>query len=863
MPADVRVDTWVRDGHRGHAVLRPAARQGRRARRRRAPTRSTRLRDALGAHRASRGIETNLDLLRVVRRRARVPPTARSRHATLERHRRPAPRRSRCSRPASSTTVQDLPGRLGLLARRRAAERPDGRPVVPARQPHRSATPRARPGLECTAARPDAALRRRHRGLPHRRRDATPTLDGDAACRGGRRSPVAGRRDARARRRVAGPGCARTCSSRGGLDVPDVPRQRVDVHARRLRRPRRPRAARRRRAARSAPEPRAPPTPRSAPVPDAGARRSTHDVGARRARRPARRARLLHRRRHRRASTRPTWQVHYHSSRTGVRLVGPAPEWARADGGEAGLHPSNIHDTPYAVGAVDFTGDMPIILGPDGPSLGGFVVPGHGGRRRALEARPARAGRPVRFVPVDRDEAARPDVAGRGASSHGAPPRAEPRRRAAPAPTVLAARAAATTRPQVTLPRAAATRTLLVEYGPMVLDLDLRLRVHALRGVGRRRATSPGVVELTPGIRSLQVHFDPADAHASTRCSTLLPRAEDELPAARRRRGRRAAIVHLPLSWDDPATREAIERVHARRCATTRRGARGTSSSSAASTASTIVDDVRRHRVRRRATSCSGSATSTSARRSRRRSTRATASSPPSTTRPARGRPENAVGIGGAYLCIYGMEGPGGYQFVGRTVPVWNTLRRDRGTRPREQPWLLRFFDQIRWYPGRAPTSCSSCAPTPPRGASTSHRRRRPSRVPSTARSSPSTPRRSRRSAPRREARSPTSARAGRRGEFARGELDGRRSRRRRTTATSTAARRCVRRRGAAARRASARARRARASASRPATRGRQLEAMKTEIVGRRARSGGVVQRRVRRGRVGRGRRTAGRGGRR
>src|SRR2546426_9010526 len=34
--------------------------------------------------------------------------------------------------------------------------------------------------------------------------------------------------------------------------------------------------------------------------------------------------------------------------------------------------------------------------------------------------------------------------------------------------------------------------------------------------------------------------------------------------------------------------------------------------------------------------------------------------------------PENAVGIGGAYLCIYGREGPGGSQFVGRTVQVWN-----------------------------------------------------------------------------------------------------------------------------------------------------------------------------------------------
>ena len=31
---------------------------------------------------------------------------------------------------------------------------------------------------------------------------------------------------------------------------------------------------------------------------------------------------------------------------------------------------------------------------------------------------------------------------------------------------------------------------------------------------------------------------------------------------------------------------------------------------------------------------------------------------------------ENSVGIGGAYLCVYGMEGPGGYQFVGRTVQM-------------------------------------------------------------------------------------------------------------------------------------------------------------------------------------------------
>jgi urea carboxylase len=60
--------------------------------------------------------------------------------------------------------------------------------------------------------------------------------------------------------------------------------------------------------------------------------------------------------------------------------------------------------------------------------------------------------------------------------------------------------------------------------------------------------------------------------------------------------------------------------------------------------------------------------------------------------------PENAVGIGGAYLCVYGMEGPGGYQFVGRTVQMWNRYQQTADFRDGKQ-WLLRFFDQIRFYP--------------------------------------------------------------------------------------------------------------------------------------------------------------------
>ena len=63
--------------------------------------------------------------------------------------------------------------------------------------------------------------------------------------------------------------------------------------------------------------------------------------------------------------------------------------------------------------------------------------------------------------------------------------------------------------------------------------------------------------------------------------------------------------------------------------------------------------------------------------------------------------PENAVGIGGAYLCVYGMEGPGGYQFVGRTVPVWYLDGPTPGAEP-DVPWLLRPLRPDPLPPGEA-----------------------------------------------------------------------------------------------------------------------------------------------------------------
>jgi urea carboxylase len=50
------------------------------------------------------------------------------------------------------------------------------------------------------------------------------------------------------------------------------------------------------------------------------------------------------------------------------------------------------------------------------------------------------------------------------------------------------------------------------------------------------------------------------------------------------------------------------------------------------------------------------------------------------------------------YMCIYGMDSPGGYQLVGRTLPIWNKFLKNAQFEG-EKPWLLRFFDQVCFYP--------------------------------------------------------------------------------------------------------------------------------------------------------------------
>ncbi|NJC72243.1 5-oxoprolinase/urea amidolyase family protein [Planosporangium thailandense] len=413
------------------------------------------------------------------------------------------------------------------------------------------------------------------------------------------------------------------------------------------------------------------------------------------------------------------WTVDHRADRTGIRLVGPAPEWARTDGGEAGLHPSNIHDSAYPVGGIMLSGDTPVIVGPDGPSLGGFVVPGVVIRADRWMLAQLRPGDTVRLRPVGPDTADRANaertalltdpataVARAFAAALGdvppaaaAPPGSSPPPAAAappgssPPPGATAVPALAELpgdgpRPRLVI-RRAGDHHVLVEAGACELDLRVRVWVHLL--AERLRALRlPAVRELVEGVRSMLVQVDeralplPTLARLLAGLATRLPDPESVTLDVRE--------VTLPLAFDHPATHEAMAR-YAR---------------SVRPDAPWCPDNVefirrvndldRREEVFDIVTSATylvvglgdvylGAPVAVPIDPRHRLVT--TKYDPARTW-----TPQNAVGIGGVYLCVYGMEGPGGYQLVGRTVPVWRHVPASA-----EPPWLLRQFDRLRFVP--------------------------------------------------------------------------------------------------------------------------------------------------------------------
>ncbi|WP_373541180.1 urea carboxylase [Chamaesiphon sp.] len=379
------------------------------------------------------------------------------------------------------------------------------------------------------------------------------------------------------------------------------------------------------------------------------------------------------------------WEIHHNSARTGIRLIGPKPEWARTDGGEAGLHPSNIHDNAYAIGTVDFTGDMPIILAHDGPSLGGFVCPATIVQAELWKIGQLKPGDKVRFQPISIDRANALELAqDREIATLISEARDYPPEQVLLVDKLLAS-------DDLTTYRRSGDKYLLIEYGELILDLNLRFQIHALMEWLKTHPIA-GIIDLTPGIRSLQIHYD-SRILPEPELLDLLTTARSNLPSIEQLTVP-TRIVHLPLSWDDDSTQLAIDkyiqsvRADAPWCPSNIEFIRRINGLNSVAAVREIVFAAS-YLVLGLGDVYLGAPVATPIDPRHRLVT--------TKYNPARTwTPENAVGIGGAYMCIYGMEGPGGYQFVGRTVPIWNRYRQ---TADFTKPWLLRFFDQIRYFP--------------------------------------------------------------------------------------------------------------------------------------------------------------------
>ncbi|MBU9854962.1 urea carboxylase [Rahnella bonaserana] len=394
---------------------------------------------------------------------------------------------------------------------------------------------------------------------------------------------------------------------------------------------------------------------------------------------------------------RSEWQVHYNSNRLGVRLVGPKPQWARQDGGEAGLHPSNVHDCEYAIGAINFTGDFPVILTRDGPSLGGFVCPVTIAKAELWKVGQVKPGDKIRFHPVSFEQAQALELAQQATLDSLMPVNAM----ALPVPsllpdttasaTILAALPATAERPAVEY-RQAGDGYVLIEYGDNVLDLAVRMRIYLLMNA-IKAAGQQGIEELSPGVRSLQIRYDSRVLHQTALLQHLLTLEHNLADVSQLKIPTR--IVHMPMAFEDSATLGAVERYQQ----TVRADApwlpnnvdfiQRTNGLASRDEVKNIIFDASylilglgdvylgapcavpvdpRHRLLS------------------------------SKYNPARTfTAEGTVGIGGMYMCIYGMDSPGGYQLVGRTLPIWNKFLKNEQFKNGE-PWLLHFFDQVRFY---------------------------------------------------------------------------------------------------------------------------------------------------------------------
>jgi allophanate hydrolase subunit 1 len=256
---------------------------------------------------------------------------------------------------------------------------------------------------------------------------------------------------------------------------------------------------------------------------------------------------------------------------------------------------------------------------------------------------------------------------------------------------VIAQQPAQEGKPSITY-RQAGERAVLVEYGEMIFDLALNFLVLAANDALAEQPPD-GLIETAPGFRSMLVSYDPF-ALSSAELLDHLQAVHDALDPER---GITipSRVVHLPVAFDDAQTRAAVERyVHSIR------------SDAPNAEGGTNIDYVVRYNGMRDRDELYETVLATE------HWTGFIGFFPglpfmfpldprdaifvPKYNPTRTWTPEGALGIGGPCYAIYPVESAGGYQLIGRSLPIYDVRARNEVFR--ENPLLLRAGDRVKFH---------------------------------------------------------------------------------------------------------------------------------------------------------------------
>ncbi|KAJ3754406.1 urea carboxylase [Lentinula raphanica] len=396
-----------------------------------------------------------------------------------------------------------------------------------------------------------------------------------------------------------------------------------------------------------------------------------------------------------------SWKVSGSSNRQGIRLESAEKIlWARENGGDGGSHPSNILDNGYALGTVNINGDTPVILTKEGPDMGGYVCLCTVISADMWMLGQLCPGALIKFVPTTWEKAIQmsniwedwvyniqnsilsnfhmpkmlPDFEFNQTMQH-------------PDPKLY------TINMQGQKPgfvfRQAGDSAILVECGPMHLDLAMRAYIHAFElEVMKQKAT--GIEGFAPCIRSTMCHFNPKQITQAmlltvlTEAAYALPDSVTDLTFPGRcftfpvvlndqwcqeailqyMKSSRKKAVYLPSNVEYLAKNNGLKSIQAALQKLVQSNYLVLGVGFYLACPFLVPIDPRCRLVGQKMN--------------------------PSRTYTPRG----AVGIAGLVSAIYPVESPGGYQLYGRTLPSWQTWGKGSNFSV-DHPWLLQPFDQI------------------------------------------------------------------------------------------------------------------------------------------------------------------------